>query len=245
MGWQRPLNWRITSDRMRGVLRVFLFTICWFGFKIMLFRSLFFRRSLAATPPMLAAPASGAQSSGSLRNLADRRCRRRRRQFLLEQLEQRQLLAGDVVATVRPSWAPDWSDGMPEHLTVIADQDDFGGGVYDGWRTPLDQGFGEDNRDGEPHPPANFGVPFESEGFGRLDRNDGGFRPDNLRAAPNLRLTNTTYLRDASGVLVDSVPIGQLVAIMVQFETEGIPNGTSFDIAFSMNGVEKVREDIT
>ncbi|XZE55493.1 peptidoglycan DD-metalloendopeptidase family protein [Planctomycetaceae bacterium SH139] len=205
------------------------------------------------------------------------RRQRRSRRFLLEQLEQRQLLAGDLgqltveqwglqvdplgavgvsssggsgqnaaeVATARPAWSPDWAGGKPEHLTVIVDQDDFGGGVYDGWRKPLERGFGEEPHDGEHDHPADHGIPFESEGFGRLHRSGGGFSPNNSGAAPNLRLTNTTLLRDASGALVESIPIGQMVAIMVQFETEGIPNGTSFDIGFSMNGVEKVWENIT
>lgn len=76
-------------------------------------------------------------------------------------------------------------------------------------------------------------------GYGRLDaKDDPSLAPNSTgRAAPNLRVTNTRILRDANNVLVDSIPVGQLVAIQVNFVTEGIPAGSTFAIRFEMDGI--------
>ncbi|MEM6472046.1 MAG: M23 family metallopeptidase, partial [Planctomycetota bacterium] len=138
---------------------------------------------------------------------------------------------------------------------VIADEEDWGGGLFVGNGTA-----GYESAD----IPKSFH--FERSGFGRLDTSEAAKEKEaaaivgdiNLKdlgadqiqrynssnTAPNLRVTSIA-LRDGDGTRVNSIPVGQLVAIQVNFTTEGIPDGSSFDITFSMDGVDVAAEDIT
>ncbi len=156
----------------------------------------------------------------------------RRRLGLIEILEKRQLLAVDVCEPFTLAQNPSPAASVA-NVTSIFDSPDAGAGLY----VPLDAHDEHDHlMDLDPsHPLRN-----SQWGYGSLNKNDGalGDRGRNGGgAAPNLQVTNTLLLRDADGSLVDSVPIGQLVAIQVNFATEGIPAGTVFNIRLMMDGV--------
>lgn len=74
---------------------------------------------------------------------------------------------------------------------------------------------------------------------------DGGFLPNSLpRNLPNIKVTSTKILRDGDGTMVDSIPVGQMISLRVDFVTQAVPNGTRFDILFAVDGVTVMVNDI-
>lgn len=160
----------------------------------------------------------------------------RRRLRLIELLEHRQLLAADFC---EPQLSP--LSKLPEAVPaatastgstqVIFQNEDSGAGLY---LPPL----GPSDSDPAQLPVDPFlGTP--QFGFGRLKDVMPDDRPAkrNGGAAPNLRVTNTQILRDGNGGFVNSIPIGQMVVIQVNFASEGITAGSPFTVRFEMDGV--------
>jgi murein DD-endopeptidase MepM/ murein hydrolase activator NlpD len=61
---------------------------------------------------------------------------------------------------------------------------------------------------------------------------------------PNIKVTSTKILRDGDGTLVDSIPVGQMISLRVDFVTQSVPNGARFDILFAVDGVTVMINDI-
>ena len=160
-----------------------------------------------------------------------------RRLWLCEVLEQRRLLAANFCESPPPINSGDepyllHADEPSRQTQILFHSDDAGAGMYLQADDHGDHDHMEDL-------PSDHALRVPRFGFGRLEDVALGERPITRfnGAAPNLRVNNTQILRDGNGGFVNSIPVGQMVVMQVNFSSEGITAGSPFTVRFDMDGV--------
>ena len=108
------------------------------------------------------------------------------------------------------------------HITTMVEGADFGG-----YEVEI-----EDHPDhGDEH--GSAGPIYETFAFGQLD---GGDALSSRNTGPDFAVTGL-QIQDGTGAFVSTLPVGEVVRALVQFDTVDIAAGTDLEFAFTIDGI--------